>query len=170
MIDSFEKLLLLKANVERLEETGLVKLTEDTEKWYCGMNKLMENKNLTTIERIMFIILVDVENRLETRFNIGTPVLNVKPQTKIGKYRADFIVNLFCVNGCNQYVIECDGHDFHEKTKEQAQYDKQRERFFVQNDYRVLRYSGSEIYKCFWKIGEELYSIFEKEYLEVNDD
>ena len=170
MIDNFEKLLLLKNNVARLESTGLVRITEDTENWYSCIGVVMENKKLTPIERIMRIILVGVEDRLENMFDVLHPILSIEMQTQIGKYRADFIVSLFGNKDYNKYVIECDGHEFHEKTKEQARYDKQRERFFVQEGYKVLRYSGSEIYRDFGKIEEELFSIFEKEFVEDIDD
>lgn len=43
-------------------------------------------------------------------------------------------------------AIELDGHDFHEKTKEQAAHDKKRERHLVASGWTVLRYTGSEVY------------------------
>lgn len=42
-------------------------------------------------------------------------------------------------------AIECDGHDFHEKTKEQAQRDKRRDRDLQRLGWRVVRFTGSEI-------------------------
>jgi very-short-patch-repair endonuclease len=57
-------------------------------------------------------------------------------------------------------IVECDGHDFHEKTKDQARRDKQRDRFFQSKGYKVLRYAGSEIWadpeKCADEIIDEL--------------
>jgi hypothetical protein len=47
----------------------------------------------------------------------------------------------------SQVVVECDGHDFHERTKEQAQRDKARDRAFHAAGYTVLRFTGSEIWK-----------------------
>lgn len=44
-------------------------------------------------------------------------------------------------------IVECDGHDFHEKTKEQARKDKSRDRQFQKNGFLVLRFTGSEIWK-----------------------
>ena len=56
--------------------------------------------------------------------------------------------------------VECDGHDFHEKTKEQAARDKKRDRDLQALGYRVLRFSGSEIYRdvnaCILAIFEQL--------------
>lgn len=43
-------------------------------------------------------------------------------------------------------VVECDGHDFHEKTKEQAKRDKSRDRDLQAAGITVLRFTGSEIY------------------------
>lgn len=44
-------------------------------------------------------------------------------------------------------VIECDGHAFHERTKEQAARDKARDRDLSSEFARVLRFTGSEIYR-----------------------
>lgn len=44
-------------------------------------------------------------------------------------------------------IVECDGHDFHEKTKKQAKHDKKRDRYLTSFGYTVFRFTGSEIYK-----------------------
>jgi very-short-patch-repair endonuclease len=46
-----------------------------------------------------------------------------------------------------QVVIEVDGHDYHEKTKEQAKRDKQRDRAFTSASYEVMRFTGSELHE-----------------------
>ena len=46
---------------------------------------------------------------------------SIFPQHPIGKYRVDFL--LIDEDYDVQVVIECDGHDFHERTKEQAMRD-----------------------------------------------
>ena len=72
--------------------------------------------------------------------------LLVIPQFKVtNKIRADFL--LYLESKDTKIIIECDGHDFHEKTKEQARKDKQRDRFLIQNGFFVLRYTGSEIFQ-----------------------
>ena len=43
-------------------------------------------------------------------------------------------------------VIECDGHDFHEKTKEQVARGKRRDRDLISMGYDVIHFSGSEIW------------------------
>lgn len=161
-IESIEKLLLLEMQVDRLDSTGLTRIKDDTEQWYKVREEI--TKNLTPIEKIMDLILVSVGDFLSKEFcPTSFPILIHERQTKIGKYRVDFLCTLY--KGTSQsYVIECDGHDFHEKTKEQAQYDKQRERFLVSQGYKVLRYTGSEIINDFEKIKEELQDFFEKEY------
>lgn len=68
-------------------------------------------------------------------------------QKTIGKYRVDFLfdiynskLELFCV------VVEIDGHEWHEKTKQQAQADRKRERDLLSYDYPVMRFTGSEVF------------------------
>ena len=76
------------------------------------------------------------------------PYIIVVPQMRIGAYRADFYVEFrhWQSAGICAAVIECDGHDFHDRTKEQAAHDKRRDRNMQALGLMVLRYPGSEIY------------------------
>lgn len=68
-------------------------------------------------------------------------------QASVGKYRADFLFVKQRPDGNGErIVVECDGHDYHERTKAQARHDRSRDRWMVQEDIRVLRFTGSEIY------------------------
>lgn len=44
-------------------------------------------------------------------------------------------------------VVECDGHDFHERTKEQAANDRGRDRALQEKGYNIFRFTGSEIWR-----------------------
>lgn len=44
-------------------------------------------------------------------------------------------------------IIECDGHNFHEITKEQATKDKSKDRTLEERGLHVIRFTGSEITK-----------------------
>jgi len=83
---------------------------------------------------------------------------------KIGVYEADFLITTTRGEKKECVVIECDGHDFHEKTKQQAAHDKKRDRWFLRNGYKVLRFTGSEIYNDVASCGEEINSILEDIY------
>ncbi len=69
---------------------------------------------------------------------------SVRWQVKLlgGKYRADFVVGRY-----PSVVVECDGHEHHEKTKEQAQRDKKRDRELTAAGLTVLHFTGSEIHR-----------------------
>lgn len=69
------------------------------------------------------------------------------PQINIGPYRADLVLVNNLLRPRQIIIIECDGHHFHEKTKEQAARDKQRDRYFFCEGYTVLHFTGSEIYR-----------------------
>lgn len=83
--------------------------------------------------------------------------LFLEPQYQIGDYRADFLLG--SKHGATDLrkciVIECDGHDFHDKTKEQAARDKARDRALSASVGRVLRFTGSEIYRDPAKCADE---------------
>ncbi len=72
-------------------------------------------------------------------------------QVKVGQYRCDFVLEHLDMTAATEerrrLVVECDGHDFHERTKEQAARDKGRDRYFVERGLKVFRFTGSEIYR-----------------------
>lgn len=74
----------------------------------------------------------------------------IQQQVKVGPYRVDILIHdascPFEVAEPRFMVVECDGHDFHERTKEQARRDKKRDRFFQSKGFKVLRFTGSEIW------------------------
>ena len=75
----------------------------------------------------------------------GAGVIGVIPQFLIDRYRADFRISYEFYGTVAHWVVECDGHAFHERTKEQAKRDRRRDRELQALDYRVLRFTGSEI-------------------------
>lgn len=73
---------------------------------------------------------------------------DVYVQHEVANYRLDFAIHVNDGGSLSQWIaIECDGHDYHERTKEQAQRDKARDRDLTQLGFRVLRFTGSEIYR-----------------------
>lgn len=66
------------------------------------------------------------------------------PQYRVGAYRID-IAAAYTWTG-KRVAIECDGHDFHEKTKEQAGSDNSRNRALLAAGWPVMRFTGSQIH------------------------
>jgi very-short-patch-repair endonuclease len=64
------------------------------------------------------------------------------PQVKVGPYRLDFGLE----TSTFKLAIEIDGHDYH-STKEQKATDYQRDRYLQSQGWRVIRFSGSEVYQ-----------------------
>lgn len=87
--------------------------------------------------------------------------LVLESQVQIDSARVDFVVYAWtfgrvrhgprtCEQGDPRWrklVVECDGHDFHERTKEQAKHDRSRDRDLVQRGYDVFRFTGSELWR-----------------------
>ncbi|MGR0185520.1 endonuclease domain-containing protein [Azospirillum aestuarii] len=71
----------------------------------------------------------------------------IYPQASVGQYRVDFLIvcKFECSVQAHYIVVECDGHDFHDRTKEQAARDKKRDRDLASVGCHVLRFTGSEI-------------------------
>jgi Uncharacterized protein conserved in bacteria len=79
---------------------------------------------------------------------LGFPVsqrLPIRRQVQIDSYRVDFVIE--DASGNRLLAVECDGHDFHERTKEQAARDRSRDRNLLLNHgLPVMRFTGSELY------------------------
>jgi very-short-patch-repair endonuclease len=91
----------------------------------------------------------------------------IEPQKQIGDYRVDFLLTLGRIgpdydrqytgpdgrqlvgtkNAVKRLVIECDGHEFHEKTKDQVRRDRLRDRTLQSLGLPVFRYPGSDLYR-----------------------
>jgi very-short-patch-repair endonuclease len=44
-------------------------------------------------------------------------------------------------------VVEADGHDYHDRTREQASRDRRRDRFMQANGWIVARFTGADIHR-----------------------
>lgn len=74
-------------------------------------------------------------------------VINAAPGTWWDKYQTDFML---CVKAPRARksawgAVECDGHDFHEKTSDQVSHDRARDREFQAGGIAVLRFPGCQV-------------------------
>jgi very-short-patch-repair endonuclease len=110
------------------------------------------------IEQIMLAALMWTEYGYEkklieiaepgTRHEATQSNVVIAPQHLIGRHTVDFgIFVRFVANEEIRIVVECDGHDFHEKTKEQAARDKSRQCDLEIAGWRVMRFTGSMIWR-----------------------
>lgn len=84
----------------------------------------------------------------------------LKCQHKIGKHRVDFLASWSFDDPASKrqkIIVECDGHNFHERTKEQAQRDRAKDREWQNAGYRVFRFTGSEIYRDAFACATEVF-------------
>jgi hypothetical protein len=65
------------------------------------------------------------------------------PQANIAEFRCDFLLR----HGEYRVVVECDGHDFHERTAYQAERDRSRDRRLQEMGYLIMRFTGREIHR-----------------------
>ncbi len=98
------------------------------------------------------LIATDWEHfeRLKTGPNGSCRIL--LPQAQLPGWRVDFLIgfetwsperNSFWVDA----IVECNGHDFHERTKGQAARDRRRDRQAVASGLPIFRFTGSELWR-----------------------
>lgn len=134
---------------------------------YLGESILSPNKSLgSPIEAYLYYAILaecfdlDVEvlsEKPEGSYRLLSPCnppcarLFIDAQKQLGPYRVDFCLQGEAIprkgNPRTPIVVECDGHDFHERDKEQVSKDKKRDRDLQQMGFTVFRYSGSDLFK-----------------------
>lgn len=78
----------------------------------------------------------------------------IEPQFQWGKYRIDFRI---AHSGLEMPIfVECDGHDFHERTKEQAERDRSKDRAIQEAGIPILRFTGREIYRSPFGVANQI--------------
>lgn len=103
------------------------------------------------------LLTISVERWVDTWRGGAPDEIALIPQAPIGPYRVDFLLIVKTpMAGVCLYVIECDGHDFHDRTKEQARKDRSRDRDLLRLGYKVIRFTGSEIYRDARKCAAEV--------------
>lgn len=79
--------------------------------------------------------------------------LYVECQADVGGWRADFLIQVWDRFDTNDkpvwrsLIVECDGHEFHERTRDQAARDRSRDRLAQLNGAEIFRFTGSELWR-----------------------
>lgn len=82
----------------------------------------------------------------------------VTPQLEVGRRRIDIAVEYASYDGVYiQLAVECDGHEFHNATFEQAQSDRARDRELLGYGWTTIRFTGSEIVRNPAAAADEVY-------------
>lgn len=68
------------------------------------------------------------------------------PQLREALQDRRVIIDFAYFAGEGRFAVELDGHDFHEKTKEQAARDHSRDRLLTLEQWVPLRFTGSEVF------------------------
>lgn len=93
------------------------------------------------------------EGDSDTSFHV-----EVLRQIRVLSYRLDFyFYPTATVYG--GFAVECDGHDSHNITKQQAAYDRSRDRELLLRGIRVLRFTGSEIHHSPERCAADIYAM-----------
>lgn len=116
------------------------------------------------IEQLLSLALENLSIKNIYKYNPFIDVVEIEKQKEIQcenkKYRVDFCIPVIYKNQENKsFIIECDGHEFHQKTKEQVERDNNRMRDLQKQGYEVIRFSGTEIWHRPHKCASDILNI-----------
>lgn len=135
---------------------------------YSGFDGFCEKQNLSPnipdlLRHLSHIDYDECESESEKIFCVAFELFNfmicpdnydacikLHKQYPIGKYRADFVIianeNLEYHGLDYKIAIECDGHEYHNKTAEQVLRDRERDVYIRFKGYDVIHFSGTQIF------------------------
>lgn len=143
--------------MEKNIEEYLRKRSHDVaEEWEFSVSNSMEKQCDSPIEKLFLI-----EWYFQTRSQIEPEKeFFIYPQYKIeNQYFVDFLIFYATENEWLRehktleehkdkiLIVEIDSHIWHGQTPEQFEKEKKRERYLITEEYRVMRFSGREIYR-----------------------
>jgi Protein of unknown function (DUF559) len=136
---------LVKSPAEHILGLALFnKLADFYDGWECWVYSPSEFEGLTTLavfpdspdlKPIAIVPALNIANVGEVDFAVFIPSLSVDRPI---------------------VVVECDGHDFHERTVEQASRDRKRDRALLKLDIPVLRFTGTDVVRSSAEVAEEI--------------
>lgn len=81
-------------------------------------------------------------------------------QARVRDAHGEMVIDVGLLSESRRVAVELDGHDFHERTKEQARRDRARERRLIAMGWTVVRFTGSEVYQDAERSVREALAIF----------
>lgn len=127
--------------IERLFYTALfLAVTDCEQEWFTNVR----------------IVPIEAFNTWKDGPDVDRQHIFVTRQDHVAGWRSDFVVHVFAdwsraeqpgPMGWNRLIVECDGHDFHERTKEQAARDRDRDRQAQLTGIEIFRFTGSELWR-----------------------
>jgi len=152
----------MKGGIEKLcEQVGQLASSYTAmsfENWRYGVDSPIEALMLVGMLQLVPLQEIDIAPIWEVEILTDNPhpdvsariakrgCMAIQMQHELLDWPADFVISCPSISP-KQVIIECDGHDFHERTKEQARRDRSRDRAAQEAGYMMLRYTGSEIYR-----------------------
>ena len=139
--------------------------------FYNSLEKYLRNK-IVIINGEQYRIIKedeDVFNFINENNKRSNFIIDIHIQPKddcFSGYIPDFA---FYINGAAYgFVVEIDGYQWHEKSKEQARIDKEKERAYLKNCFIPVRFSGYEVYHHSNNCMHDLFEIIEANILFFN--
>ena len=98
----------------------------------------------------------EIVNQPESEgWGVGDDMWSLYGGVVVGSYRVDFLLE----TTYGVVAIECDGHDWHDRTKQQAAYDRSRDRELLISGVPTIRFTGSEIHHSIDRCVSDVYAV-----------
>ena len=137
---------------------------------YFYVYSMDTSKCKSPIEQIFLIAFEMYDCWSQEPIKYHDPLI-LEPQYELNVGKRKYILDFAFIeehdlgNGESEFTkiaIECDGHEFHEKTKEQVNSRNERDIALQSDGWEILRFSGNEIYNHPEKCAKKAYRFIER--------
>lgn len=156
--------------VSKVEE----QINENINIYYNQLKESLINCE-SPIEQMLSLELESLHLDNSIYFNPNLEIIGFDKQCEIecnkNKYRVDILIPVIFYRKIYKcFIIECDGHEFHQKNKEQVKKDNIRQRDIEMSGYKIIRFSGSEIYNDAYGCALEILKIINNYYKQIGEE
>jgi len=138
---------------ERAESYGILK--HDDFVFECDKRFVSGNIE-SPIEQLLYIDLLYLSS-------VNPIKISIEPQKKISGFKVDFYIEYKPFNHTKNkwmpeksIVVECDSKQWHDRSEKDRIYEKQRERKIIAKGFKLLRFTGTEIFHNHKKCAMEI--------------
>lgn len=156
--------------IELMLRNAIVEFVDHEKKWKL-VDYSTSKEQASTYETPLGIDVIPMdEDRVHpmrlayglTRENLKAPVDTSRIAWLYGSVRAwSYKIDLLIQCRHQNLAIECDGHEWHDRTKQQASSDRARDRFLLSKGIHTIRFTGSDIHRDANECAVEIMALLE---------
>lgn len=143
--------------IETMLRNGIVEAAAAHRIYLCDFSVFAGSPVIARDPRSCAVVVNNAPEEYEPWGDENGQTLSLYSGVSIRSYKIDLLLEL--AGSCAVLAIECDGHEWHDRTKQQAAYDRARDRELLSLNIPTIRFTGSEIHHSLDRCVSDVYAV-----------